>query len=411
MNPMRFLPLRQWRPVPLAPRQLRFERARFPVVRAAALLFCLVATLGAGAGAAGPAPPPAPLPTLAIPAHGAYTGVYADFGDSEEEVTLEKIEAFAALVDKHQALIAFSNHWGTGHFPMAEARLIDGYGAAPFIYWNPWERRNDMACARFTLEQIQAGDWDSYIDAWAREARAFGKPLLVAWGLEMNGKWFPWSGVFHGAGAPVADSKPTRHQGPETFKRAYRHVVDRVRAAGATNISWVFQANNTPDPDAPWNTMAAYYPGSDYVDWLGVSSYGKQFPGEDWTSVSTAFRAPHAELAALDPHKPILLAEWGIAEFPKQGDKGEWIEEAFAQMEHKLHRLKGAIFWHERWTNAHDQSVSDCRVNSSPDALSAYREGVASPFWLAAPRDTTPSPLNRPLENNIGPRINANGHQ
>jgi beta-mannanase len=390
-------PLRHPRPTAAAPRHPRSALAR----RATALLLSLIATLATGAGAAEPARPPAPLPTLAIPAQGAYTGVYADFGDSEEEVTLAKIEAFSTLVDKHQALIAFSNHWGTGRFPAAEVRLIDTYGAAPLIYWNPWQARNDMACPRFTLEQIVAGDWDPYIDTWARDARAFGKPLLVAWGLEMNGKWFPWSGVFHGAGTPVPDSEPTLYQGPETFKRAYRHVVDRVRADGASNISWVFHANNTPDPAEPWNTMAAYYPGSDYVDWLGVSSYGKQFPGEDWTTVTTAFRAPHAELAALDPHKPILLAEWGIAEFPAQGDKAEWIEEAFTQMEHKLHRLKGAIFWHEKWRNAADQSTSDCRVDSSPEALDAYREGVARPFWLSEPQDASPAPTLHSLTHHV----------
>ncbi|WP_295389697.1 glycoside hydrolase family 26 protein [uncultured Thiodictyon sp.] len=355
----------------------------------AAALLCLVATLALGAD------PVRPLPTLAVPAHGAYTGVYADFGKSEEEVTTAKIESFTALVGKHQALIAFSNHWGTGHFPAAEARLVDTYGAAPLIYWNPWERRDDMACPRFTLEQIAAGDWDAYIDDWARDARAFGKPLLVAWGLEMNGKWFPWSGVFHGGGEPIPDSEPTRYQGPEAFKRAYCHVVERVRAAGASNISWVFHANNTPDPAQPWNTMAAYYPGSSYVDWLGVSAYGKQFGGEGWSSASESLLRPFAELAALDPHKPILLAEWGIGEFPQQGDKAEWLHDAFAQMEHKLHRLKGAVFWHEQWVNG-DQSVSNLLVDSSPQALAAYRAGVARPFWLAAPQDSTPPPRAKP---------------
>jgi hypothetical protein len=354
-----------------------------------ALLLGLLA--GPGVGAEEPsAPPPTPLPTLAVPTQGAYTGVYADFGGSEEEVTRERIDEFTHLAGKHQALIAFSNHWGTGHFPMEAVRIIDDYGATPLVYWNPWERRDDMACPRFGIERIAAGEWDDYIDTWARDARAFGKPLLVAWGLEMNGRWFPWSGVFHGGGTPLPGTNPPRFEGPEAFKRAYRHVVDRVRAAGVSNISWVFHTNNTPDPDAHWNTMAAYYPGGDYVDWLGVSSYGTQYQFEDWVSVTQAFRAPHAELAALDPHKPTLLAEWGIAEFPEKGNKGKWIHDASARMEHGLPRLKAAIFWHERWTNS-DHSVSDCRVDSSPEALSAYRAAVDRPFWLAQPQVRLPT--------------------
>ncbi len=58
-------------------------------------------------------------------------------------------------------------------------------------------------------------------------------------------------------------------KGPETFRRAYRHVVDRVRARGATNIKWMFHTNNYSYPLDTWNFAPAYYPGSDYVDWLG----------------------------------------------------------------------------------------------------------------------------------------------
>ena len=47
-------------------------------------------------------------------------------------------------------------------------------------------------------------------------------------------------------------------------------------------------------------------------------------------------------------------------------------------------RLKAAVFWHERWQNS-DESYSNLRVNSSPGALKAYRQGVANPFWLDHP--------------------------
>jgi hypothetical protein len=53
-------------------------------------------------------------------------------------------------------------------------------------------------------------------------------------------------------------------------------------------------------------------------------------------------------------------------------------------MEHQLPRLKAAVFWHERWQNG-DLSYSNLRVNSSLNALNAYREGVSHPFWLSEP--------------------------
>src|SRR5437667_8707423 len=43
-----------------------------------------------------------------LPATGAYTGAFMDFGDAEDEVTIETIEEFEGMVGKHQAIIASS---------------------------------------------------------------------------------------------------------------------------------------------------------------------------------------------------------------------------------------------------------------------------------------------------------------
>ena len=47
---------------------------------------------------------------VAIPEHGAYTGAFMDFGDEEDDVTLETIEDFEEMVGKHQAIIASSSY-------------------------------------------------------------------------------------------------------------------------------------------------------------------------------------------------------------------------------------------------------------------------------------------------------------
>ena len=105
------------------------------------------------------------------------------------------------------------------------------------------------------------------MNRWADAARAFGKPMIVVFGVEMNGDWFPWSGTYYG-GSELVDDRPDQWKGPERFKAAYRHVVDRVRARGASNIKWMFHTNNYSYPLDTWNFAPAYYPGPDYVDWL-----------------------------------------------------------------------------------------------------------------------------------------------
>jgi len=322
---------------------------------------------------------------LLPPEQGAYTGAYIDFGDSEDDVTLESIEKFQDAVGKHQAIIASSSYWGQQTFPRRNLDIIAAYGAVPLIYWSPWDKpyEQDRGPDRFSLREILAGKWDAYIDRWADGARDYGRPMLVAWGLEMNGTWFPWSGTFYGGDKPVEGQKD-RFEGAEFYKKVYRYVVDRVRARGAKNIEWVFHTNSYSYPMDDWNMMADYYPGSDYVDWLGLSCYGKQFGDDPWVKPSDVFAAPYAEIAALDPTKPIMLAEWGIADFPKSGDKATWFKESFDIISKQLPRLKAAVYWHERWENS-DGSFSNLRTTSSPKALEAYREGVAAPFWIDRP--------------------------
>src|SRR6267378_4490569 len=52
-----------------------------------------------------------------VPEHGAYTGAFIDFGEAEEDVTLEGIEDFETMVGKHQAITASSSHRGAQDFP------------------------------------------------------------------------------------------------------------------------------------------------------------------------------------------------------------------------------------------------------------------------------------------------------
>jgi hypothetical protein len=318
---------------------------------------------------------------LVLPDKGAYTGAYIDFGEAEEDVTLEVIEEFEALVGKHQAIIASSSYWGEQDFPTESLKVIWRHKSVPLIFWSPWDRPYEQHKGpdRFGLDKIIAGNWDNYIDRWADSAKAFGQPMLVSFCNEMNGDWFPWSGIYYGGNE--WDAQHNNWKGPEVFRNAYRYVVDRVRSRGARNVKWVFHTNNYPYPYDVWNLAAAYYPGSAYVDWLGLSVYGQQFKDEPWANVPSLVDWPYQEISQLDPSKPIMIAEWATGEFPRSGSKADWIKEGLDLFRSRYPRVKAAIYWHERWQNP-DQSYSNLRVNSSVESLKAYRDGVANQDWL-----------------------------
>lgn len=350
------------------------------------LVIVLAMTLSA-TGCERPQPSQAEVPfskIAAFPETGAYTGAYIDFGETEDAVTLEGIQDFENMVGKRQAIIAFSSFWGEQRFPWRSVQVIARHRAVPLIFWSPWDRPyvEERGPDRFNLDAILDGRWDEYMDSWADQARAFGRPILVSWGLEMNGNWFPWSGTYYGAGERLVPGDPdSGFKGQEKFRRAFRYVVDRVRARGADNILWGFHINSSTYPPEAWNQAAGYYPGPDYVDWLGASVYGKQFLEDDWFSFHQVMAAPYQELCRLDPGKPIVVAEWAVGEFPRSGSKAAWLMEAFEAMKVDYPRVKAAVYWHERWQNP-DKSYTNLRVNSSPESLEAYRRGVADPHWV-----------------------------
>src|SRR5207247_9633154 len=120
---------------------------------------------------------------------------------------------------------------GEQTFPTANVNLIWRHGSIPMIFWSPWDKpyEENHGPDKFSLTNILAGQWDDYIDKWGEAARDFGQPMFVSFANEMNGSWFPWSGLFYGAGEPIPGEKG-KYQGTEMFKKAHRYVVDRVRA-------------------------------------------------------------------------------------------------------------------------------------------------------------------------------------
>ena len=362
-------------------------------------LHLIVLALSLGLAACGKSPDASPTPPprqgppkLVLPKHGAYTGAYINSGDKEDDVNLENIEEFETQTGKHQAIIAFSSYWGEQQFPATQAQIIIQHGSVPMIYWSPWDYPYSEELIeingpdKYRLENILNGRCDEYIDRWADGVKSLGTPVFVSLCNEMNGDWFPWSARYYGAGQPIAGSVPTRYVGPEYFKRAYRYVVDRVRARGASNVLWVLHLNNFPEPYEDWNSFAQFYPGTNYVDWLGLSVYGQMYPEDPkWDAFDDMILKPYNELAKIDTDKPMMLAEWAVGEFPSRGNKGAWIADGFDHMMNRYPRLRAAVYWNERWQNTKNYLYSNMKVNSSPGALAAYRRGVASPFWIGEP--------------------------
>jgi hypothetical protein len=312
--------------------------------------------------------------------HGVYPG--GKTGE-ENDITPADLTSYEQTVGKTAAWTYFSNNWYQGRaFPLATAQWIRAAGSVPYIRLMLRDSsEQDQANHKFTLSRILAGEFDEDLRLWARAARDFGTPLIAEYGTEVNGEWFPWNGVWNGGGATGDYGDPNFPDGPERFRDAYRRIIDIMRQEGASNIRWVFHANNDDWPQESWNRFENYYPGDDYIDWVAVSVYGAQTPLDDyWDEFRPLMDAAYPRLVALAPSKPLIVAEFGVTLNNPLGDQAAWAERALTDLlEPRWPRVMGFSWWNEFWENddnpKHDTTM---RVQDNPALAKVFQTLVGS---------------------------------
>jgi mannan endo-1,4-beta-mannosidase len=210
-----------------------------------------VAILAATAIAAGviiynrTADPTGPLPVNLPASTGSYLGVYTD-GVPD---TYAGVTAFSKAAGAHPDVVMYYSGWFVP-FPTRFATTAANDGAVPLVQMDP---------DSVTVAGIASGRYDGYLSAYAEAIRAYRHPVILSFGHEMNGTWYPWG---------------YRHASPAVFVAAWRHIVSLFRALGAHNVTWLWTVNiihdahggDIPRPDQWW-------PGNAYVNWVGIDGY------------------------------------------------------------------------------------------------------------------------------------------
>lgn len=330
---------------------------------------------------------PEPVVNISItlpPKNNLYHGVYpgGKTGD-EDDLTLEDLSSYESAVGKTAVWVYFSNNWYHGReFPMETATWIRDAGSIPYIrLMLRSSLKHDGNEPVFKLQNIIDGHFDNDLHAWCKLARDFGTALLVEYGTEVNSDSFAWSGISNGAGATDEYGDPAQPDGPERFKDAYRHIIQICRDEGANNITWVFHILGESHPEDDWNKMEFYYPGDDWIDWIGVSIYGTHTPQNSYFSIfSIVMDAIYPRIVELAPQKPIIIAEFGTAKNNPLADQTQWARDALTQITSQRYpNLIGFSWWNEWWQNdddpAHDTTM---RVQDNPELADVFQEFVGN---------------------------------
>ncbi len=287
-----------------------------------------------------PAPTPAPATTTVF---GLSANGEAAVRDAESKIGLKAgvLGVFADFTDA---------------FPAQDAANAAARGAALLISWEPWNWDiKSQEQPNYSLDRITAGDHDAYIRSFAQGAAATGRPVFVRFAAEMNGDWHVWSTGING-------------NGPGDYIAAYRHVVDVSRAAGGTNIKWVFNPIISYEGSTP---LTQLYPGSSYVDWVALDGYNWGSLKWGWQSFTDVFTMGLNEIKAVAPGKPLAIAEIGCV---PGAQKAAWVTDTFAKAQANGVRM---LVWFEH------NKETDWRLSSDPTVAAAAKTAATRPGWVS----------------------------
>jgi len=247
------------------------------------------------------------------------------------------------------------------------AKFTDTTGVKPgiVVYYSPWNQPFSTSFAQtawdhdayvlvqlepkgVALASIAAGGSDAYLRSYADAVIAFGRPVIVSFGHEMNGTWYSW-----GYG----------HTPPAVFVAAWRHVVRVFRTARAANVTWLWTVNTVQGASS---SLSRWWPGAAWVDWTGIAGY--YYRATD--TFGSVFGSTIAAIRAISS-APLLIAETAVGTTTNREDQ---IDALFAGV--RAARLAGVA-----WFDAAQQAGlyhQDWRLEDDPAACAAFTAAVVT---------------------------------
>jgi len=223
---------------------------------------------------------------------------------------------------------------------------------------------------------IAAGKYDSEITRFANAVKSqlspYGHTLIRPF-WEFNFTGSEWNDIHYGNRSTV-------------FIAAWRHFVNIFRAHHVENVKWLWNPIRVGGSQA--QDPVPYYPGSSYVDWIGIDAY----PKHKWLTLQQLATTSGGSSNFDWYHtfsrygKPLMFGEVGIlpASFYGSGapTRATWWKDALNELRHSLTRVKAIEYFDS--DTAYDwryDAPGKSRGDSGVAALEAAR-GVTRSCYL-----------------------------
>lgn len=203
------------------------------------------------------------------------------------------------------------------------------------------------------------GAYDKVIKQFSAWATAANRPIYLRIGYEFDG--------------------PHNELEPDEYVKAYKHIVDLIRAEGANNIAFVWHSYaSKPYKDYP---LSSWYPGDDYVDWVAISVFGHAYNGRDFGSY-----CENVLNFAKQYKKPVMIAESSpINGIDKENAEvwRNWFANYFTFIYNK--NIKAISFINEDWPSLEIEGISewkDSRLYNNKKVSEAWFKEVNNDCYL-----------------------------
>jgi Glycosyl hydrolase family 26 len=287
-----------------------------------------------------------------------------------------QLDRFTHEIGRKPVIVSLYPKWSDRPFEGAKLNPIWSRGAVPLVTWEPW----DSSGRGIPLQSIAKGRYDGYVRRSAAEAAAWGHPILLRFAHEMNGDWYPWG-------------RRGRNT-PQLYTHVWRHVVHLFRESDATNVEWVWSPNVNEEAGPSISLpligggsshpfpFERYYPGDRWVDWIGLDGFnwGK---GGAWQSFTEIFGNSYDSVVRFSS-RPIIVSETASNE--RFGEKATWISSAFEKEIPRFPRIRAVVWFDEAFSGV------SARIDSSPEALQAFRSAMASPRYSMTRKELLSTP-------------------
>lgn len=289
---------------------------------------------------------------IQAPENGCYIGFYNEGSQPTLDDNERRIKFMPTFGKPAKFSIAPLHTQDRAEFPLQYAKMIDLLGSTPYIYSGMNKYIKEFG--GFTGLSDNS-EFVKVITKYAKDVQGYGKPMLFTTMRELNGQWFPW-GVM-----------------PDTAKRTWRFMHKVFEDNGANEFTtWVWEVYCPfPGPvDAPNN----YYPGDEYVDWIGLSAYDRETQNTPQNKGSFKFLvgSTYNEMRQSHKDKPIMMAEFATTNNHAQA---RWLKSAFSTIK-DWPGMKAAIFW-----NNINRGLGDDHT-LGVEGINIYKEIAKDPYFI-----------------------------